>query len=421
MRILLCSPQGDGPWFALRMLLDGHDVSWTTPAKYQNSLARILPPPLDSVSNPESYDLIVFDCAHDGAAADKMREVTPVIGSSKFANELEENRTFGIETMERSGIVVPPWEPFNSVDSAIKWLEGNNKRYVFKPTGDIEDKSTTYVSKNSGDMIRYLKILTTRAPIREFILQEFVEGTEVSTGAWFNGQDWCYQNHTLEEKKFMPGGIGPNTGCAGSIMWMPARPTVLFQRGLHRVADTLRDARFVGYIDLNAIVTESEVYGLEWTPRFGYEDTCNFICLLASDFGEFLHTLAIGAMPVILPPKHEFAATIRISVPPYPSKTNPKKHGGTPVNGIDLERLGHFYISDVRLKEGTESELEVNGADCCIGAPIGCAETIQGAFDECQAVIDKLVVPDLQYRNDVDTCVEKRYEQLRRWGWLRSV
>jgi len=421
MRILLASPQGDGPWFALRMLLDGHDVSWTTPPKYQNSLAGLLSPPLDSIESPESYDLIVFDCAHDGAAADKLREVTPVIGSSKFAGELEEDRRFGIEFMEKAGIPVPPWEPFDSVDKAIAWLKDTNKRCVFKPTGDIEDKTTTYVSKSAEDMIKYLEILTKRAPIKEFILQEFVEGTEVSTEGWYNGEKFFAFNHTLEEKKFMAGGIGPNTGCAGNLVWMPSRTNPLFERGLRRAEESLRGTGFVGPIDLNTIVTEGELFGLEWTPRFGYEGTCNFICMLPTDFGEFLHTIATGGEPQLSTPTWPFSSTVRVTVPPYPTKPNPKKHGGVPVHGIDLNKLSNFYISDVRIKEGTEDELEVNGADCVIGAPVGCGDTIHAAFNECQAAIDNLRVPDLQYRNDVEKCVENRYELLRRQGWLRSI
>ena len=421
MKIMLASPQGDGPWFALRMLRDGHDVSWTTPTKYQNSLAGLLPPPVDSITSPESYDLIVFDCAHSGAAADRMKESTPVIGSSAFAEKLEEDRRFGIEFMEKAGIPVPPWEPFNSVDKAISWLEETKKRCVFKPTGDIEDKTTTYVSKSSDDMIKYLEILTKRAPIKEFILQEFVEGTEVSTEGWFNGEKFYAFNHTLEEKKFMAGGIGPNTGCAGNLVWMPTRPNPLFERGLRRAEECLRGTGFVGPVDLNTIVTDGEIFGLEWTPRFGYEGTCNFICLLPCDWAEFMHTIATGGEPQIAASTWPFAATVRVTVPPYPSKSNPAKNGGIPVHGIDLDKLNQFYISDVRIKEGTEDELEVNGADCVIGAPVGCSESIHGAFQECQEAIDNLRVPDLQYRNDLEQCITKRYELLRKHGWLRSI
>jgi phosphoribosylamine--glycine ligase len=421
MKIMLASPQGDGPWFALRMMLDGHDVSWTTPPKYQNSLAGLLPPPLDSIDSPESYDLIVFDCAHDGAAADKMRALTPVIGSSAFAERLEEDRQFGIEFMEKCGIPVPPYENFTDIPSAVKWLNETKKRCVFKPTGDVEDKTTTYVSKSSDDMVKYLEVLSKRAHVSEFVLQEFVEGTEVSTEGYFNGTNFYAFNHTLEEKKFMPGGIGPNTGCAGNLVWMPTRSNTLYERGLRRAEDALRSTGFVGPIDLNTIVTEGELYGLEWTPRFGYEGTCNFIQLLPCDWAEFMHTMATGGTPAPIIPTYPFAATVRVSVPPYPSKSNPKKNGGVPVNGINLDKLGSFYISDVRIKEGTEDELEVNGADGVVGAPIGCSDTIHGAFNECQVAIDELRIPDMQYRNDIEKCVESRYELLRKNGWLRSI
>lgn len=423
MKILFCSPNGDGPWMALRLLHDGHDVQWI--AKHprdKDSLRGLIPPPLDSIGNPSDYDLVVYDFCDDGETADRIRELTPVIGSSAFADRLEHDRTFGIEFMQQCGIPVPPYETFNDIGEATKWLNDSKKRCVFKPSGDVQDKATTYVSKSAEDMVRYLEVLSKRAKIDEFILQEFIEGTEVSTDGWFNGTTFCAVAHTLEEKKFLSGGIGPNTGCSGNLVWMPPGPNPLFERGLRRAEDGLRGAGFVGPIDLNTIVTEGEVYGLEWTPRFGYEGTCNVMALMPVDFGEFLHQVATGSDVAPTIPKAAFAATVRVTVPPYPTQLkNASKFAGIPIEGIDLDKLDRFFLSDVRTKDGTDNELETGGVDGLIGAPIGLGDSPEQAFYECQTVIDNLKVPDLQWRSDVAECCGKRYQTLLRGGWLRRI
>jgi phosphoribosylamine-glycine ligase len=98
---------------------------------------------------------------------------------------------------------------------------GSIRAFVFKPNGGQEqDTATTYVSKSSDDMLRYLDKLGTITKGVEFILQEVVNGTEVSVEGWFNGEDFYFINGTLEEKKFMEGNKGPNTGCAGNLVWV---------------------------------------------------------------------------------------------------------------------------------------------------------------------------------------------------------
>src|SRR6267142_2861974 len=418
MRILFCSRTGDGCWHAA-VLAKTHDVDWVLgDDTYCDTLKGIIKPPIESISHPGDYDLIAFDDSSNGKVADELREHTPVIGSSELADTIEHDRLAGIEFMEAVDIKVPPYESFDDISPAIEWLKKQKRRAVFKPFGTATDAATTYVSKSSQDMIDYLEKLVTKVKVKEFLLQEFVEGTEISTEAWFNGEEFFALNHTLEEKKFMAGGVGPNTGCAGNVVWMPTRATAVFDRGLARAKRLLAEANFAGPIDLNTIVTSGELFGLEWTPRFGYEGTCNLMRLIPMDFGTFMHMIATGDSPGIAGPEHAFAASIRVTVPPYPNPSKPEKYEGVPIKGIDLDNLETFYLSDVRLND--DDELETIGTDGLIGAPIGVGESIKQAFAECETAIKRLQIPDLQWRNDVGDACARRYEALQRNGWLRS-
>lgn len=418
MRILLVSPKGDGAWFSWLLAHEGHDVDVTIcEEKDRVTLQGIIPPLLTKSPDPASYDLVVYDSSGHGDSADAARLLTPTVGSSAFADRLEEDRVFGLEAMEKAGIKVPKWKAFASADDAIKFLHKNNRRYVLKPIGDIEDKSTTYVAKSAADMIQFIEIKL-NPKVKSFVLQEYIEGVEVSTEAWWTGEEWVALDHDLEEKKFMNGGVGPNTGCSGSVIWMPPRKTPLFEHGLAKVEDQLRENGFVGIIDLNTIVTEGEAWGLEWTPRFGYECTCNLTRLLPMGFGDFLYDIAIGKAPTMGEPRGKFSATVRISVPPYPFADTNRRKVQVPIKGVDLECLESLYLCDV-MKEG--DELITSGNYNGIGSPIGVGATIGGAFDEVYAAIKRLDIPDLQYRTDIRECVEKRYAQLASWGWLRGI
>jgi phosphoribosylamine-glycine ligase len=422
MKLFFVSATGDGAWAVWKLIHDGHDVTWTLgDTKYIQVLEGLIPPPVESVPDPSSYNLIVFDMSGHGDAADLAREHTPVIGASSFCDQLEHDRTFGIQFMEKCGIRVPEWQAFTDISDAVNWLRKTKKRTVFKPLGGRADSALTYVSKSADDMIRYLEVLFKKVKVKSFVLQEFINGTEISSEGYFNGTDFFALNHTLEEKKFLSGGIGPNTGCSGNLVWMPGRSDPVFERGLLRAKDALREAGFRGPIDLNTIVTEGEIYGLEWTPRFGYEGTCNLARLIPGDFATFLFDIATGQSPNVGTARANFCATIRITVPPYPRLADPKKDAGVPVVGIDIDNPDCWYLSDVHIKEGTESELETIGTDGLIGAPICIGDTIKQTFSECEQAIDKLLIPDLQWRDHVAECCERRYETLSRQGWLRRI
>ena len=419
MRILLVSPETDGVWFVWLLKHEGHDVQWVTQEeKYADSLKGLVPPPLSRAPDPYKYDLIVFDSAGLGDSADLARTVTPTIGSSELADRLEHDRIFGLEAMEEAGIKVPEWEAFSDRGAAIAWLKENGKRTVLKPIDDEHlNKDSTYCSTSAEDMIHFIENKLD-PKCKEFVLQEFVVGTEISTEAWWTGKEWVAINHTLEEKKFMAGGLGPNTGCAGNTVWMPAQPNHLFEQGLGKVAHLLEVSGFVGMVDLNTIVTEGGVYGLEWTPRFGYEGTCNLVNLLPIPFGDFLYDIAIGKAPVIAGPKHKFVSTIRISVPPYPYADTNRRKMQVPINGLDTSDLSSFILYDAQM-EG--DQLITSGTYNAIGAPIAGGVSIPESFDKAKEIIKALQIPDLQWRNDICECVEKRYRDVASWGWLKSV
>lgn len=417
MKILLVSVAGDGVWFQHILAKEGHHVDWIVSSeKDATTLSGIVPPPLSKVPSPAGYDLIVFDSSGLGEAADDARLSTPVVGSSELADHLEHDRIFGIEAMEKSGIKVPAWQAFASPAEAIAWLKKEGKRTVLKPVGEAP-ADATYVSTSAEDMIAFIEQRLDKK-VKAFILQEFVAGVEISTEAWWTGTEWVALNHTLEEKKFMSGGLGPNTGCAGNVVWMPERTNVLMEQGLAKVAPLLEASHYVGMVDLNTIVTEGGAYGLEWTPRFGYEGTCNLTRLLPIAFGDFLYAVATSRTPTLGAPRSRFAATIRLSVPPYPSAEFSRRHDKVPIQGIDLDHLESFVLYDVQ-KQG--DALTTGGNYQVVGTPIGTGESIAGAFEDVMARIKPLSIPNLQYRNDIASSVEKRYAQLREWGWLKGV
>jgi phosphoribosylamine--glycine ligase len=415
---------GEGLWLAWKMAHEGHDVSAVVAEEHYaealKGLIRIMPG--SEVYVASKYDLVVFDTTGMGDTADQARTEAPTIGNSSLADKLEEDRLFGLELMQRCGLQVAPWEAFDNPADAIRFIKKRNTRLVFKPIGEQSDKSTTYVSRSAEDMLDYFDVLFRTAKVKEFILQEYVAGPEVSLEVYINETGYYALNATLETKKLMNGDLGPNTGCSGSLCWMIERENQLFEKGLKKCIEPLQEMGYIGPLDLNTIVNDSGVWALEFTPRFGYDATALLTRLLPVSFGDFLHAIASGSPIPDLTPKHSFCASARLSIPPYPCDGLPEKFykAGVPINGLTEKNLDKFFIYDVRQRAEDSDDLETAGLCGWIGSPLAVGETIGAAFDGVYNMLKEVRVPNGMYRTDVVSNTAKRYATLYDAGVLRG-
>lgn len=426
MKIALTSHWGYGAWFVSQFIEAGHKVDFfLEDPNLLDILEGIIPTPLtpsgrfwrDRHPDYSRYDLSIFDLTGQERRAEYSASLVPTIGDSEFAGEVESNRMFGIEVMEECGIKVPPYEKFSDVEAAKAFVKKTKKRYVFKPDGgQDQDTASTYVAENSNDMIRYLDKISQITKGADFILQEFIKGTEVSVEGWFNGEEFYLLNCTLEEKKFMNGGKGPNTGCSGNLVFTFAnREPAVYRHGLCKMKEYLRAVGYRGMLDLNTIATGSELYGLEWTPRLGYDASACLMQIYAGDFAQMMLDICMGERPD-LAWRAEFAAGIRLSIPPYPSEIKGQHLEGIPIQGIEPEDLEHTYLFDVMLNE--KEELVSAGHSGFIAVPMGIGDTIGDAFEQCNKRVERVKIPNMQYRTDIQSSTIKRYNKLDMDGWL---
>jgi phosphoribosylamine---glycine ligase len=405
------------------MAKHGHEVSAAVEEPLCREALKGIVNQVEEFPSPEDFDLCVFDVTGSGKDADEIRLLTPTIGDSVLADTLEEDRVYALDFMQRCGIQVPPWERFNNPAQAIRYIKKQNKPMVFKPVGDQQDKSTTYVASSPEDMLRYFDVLFRSNPQKEFVLQEVVKGTEVSTEVYINETGYYALNQTLECKKLMNKNVGPNTGCSGALVWMSQQDNPIFDKGLKKAVKPLQEMGYVGPIDLNTIVNDAGVWGLEFCARFGYDATALLIKLIPIDFAEFLYAIAANKRPPDLTPKHSFCATTRLSIPPYPCEGLPRKFykAGVPIEGLTEKNLDKFFIYDVRKRSEEADDLESAGICGWIGGPLAVGETIGETFRGVEEMIKAVKIPNCQHRTDILENTARRYIELKEGGWLRPT
>jgi phosphoribosylamine-glycine ligase len=417
MKIAFTSYSGYGSWFLRRLHAEKHVVSNFCTNPDVVDVLKGLVPRAQLVKRPDysKYDLSIFDLTGRPRAADASLETTPTIGDGSLNCKLENDRAFGIELMEAAGINVPPYEEFANAKDAAQFVKKTGLRYVYKPNGgQDQDADTTYVSSDAADMLAYLSRMDGKLANTPCLMQQFIKGQEISVEGWFDGSEFWLLNSTLEDKKFMNDNRGPNTGCSGNLVFLIKSTDRIYREGLEKAKDVLQSIGFRGMIDLNTIVTEDKAYGLEWTPRFGYDASATLCRMYAGDYGEMLASVASGQQPDSLWGA-EYGASIRLSIPPYPSEIKGKHKAEVICQGLDPDR---DYLYDIMASRGVDPTLETVGLSGFIGAPIAVHSDPVKAWAQVSDIVDRVQIPNVQYRTDCDKSSLKKLAILKSQGWV---
>jgi phosphoribosylamine--glycine ligase len=266
---------------------------------------------LEKVDDWKKYvdwaDVVVFDDIGFGAEADSLRAKGKlVVGGSRYADKLEEDREFGQNEMKRVGMPILSHWDFADFDSAIDFIKKNPGRYVFKPSGTIasDQKGILFLGQeeDGNDLIEILEQnkKTWAKKIKKFQLQKMAVGVEVAVGAFFNGKDFALPlNINFEHKKLFPGDIGPYTGEMGTTMfWSP--PNEIFNSTLFKIKDDLIKSGYIGYVDINCIVNAKGIYPLEFTC---FSDDTE---ILTKNGWKLINDVKVGELVATLDPNSHF-------------------------------------------------------------------------------------------------------------------
>ena len=414
------SLSGDLAW---QIKKEGHEVKIYIQAESDKDVYDGF---LDKVEKWESHkdwaDVIVFDDVGFGEIADKLRhESKLIVGGSKYADKLEEDREFGQNEMKRVGMTILPHWDFTNFDEAIKFIKENPGQYVFKPSGTIssDQKGILFIG-NVEDGMDLIEILEQNKKswakkIKRFQLQKMAVGVEVAVGAFFNGEDFIHPiNINFEHKKLFPGDIGPYTGEMGTLMFW-SQPNALFNNTLVKIKEDLAKSKYVGYIDINCIVNAKGIYPLEFTARFGYPTISIQMEGVTSDWGEFLYKIA-NKEKVELKTKKGFQIGVVVAVPPFPY--DDKKESFIYKDLSILFRkpnLEGVHLGDVKL---VNEVWGIAGDSGYVLVITGSGITVEDSRKQVYQRLKNIMLQNMYYRTDIGAKWESDSDKLHTWGYL---
>jgi phosphoribosylamine--glycine ligase len=432
MRFLGIGETNDLGDMYLRLLAAGHEVkvfmSDEESHDVMQGMLKFIPDwrsQLNWIREAGRDGIIVFETSSHGQLQDELRkDGFNVIGGSSLGDHLEHDRGYGQQILRDAGMSTVETRTFMSFDDAIGFIEKAPSRYVFKLNGSEWASTRNYVGQmeNGADMIALLTATRDNWTLDEqpeFILMDFIDGVETGVGAFFNGERFLDPpNLDWEHKRFFPGDIGELTGEMGTVVTYRGAEK-LFDATLARLAPILKESGYCGYINLNTIINDNGVWPLELTSRFGYPGFAILDSLHDEDWAAILGGLTRRDRTHI-ETKDGYAVGVVLTVPSFPYSDGYAELGkGTPVCFRDTmsdHDRDHLHYGEVTMRNGQLTTAGMIGYTMVV---TGLGATIEEARRDAYARVDKVVIPNVRYRNDIGArLIDRDMKRLEQLGWI---
>lgn len=283
----------------------------------------------------ESVDLVVVGPEAPLAAGivDAFRDAgIPIFGPTRAAAEIETSKSFAKDLMLRAGIPTARAERFTDVDDAKAAIRRFGAPVVVKASGLAAGKGVVVAGsiEEADDAVEMMLLDGAfGAAGAELLVEEFMEGEELSLFAITDGTSFLPMLPAQDHKRLLTGDRGPNTGGMGAYAPVSIGSSRIVDEACSRIIEpTLRAMRehgrsFTGLLYAGLMLTSSGPKVVEFNCRFGDPETEAILPLMRSSLLDLV--LAVGrgeslsgAAPLRWEPRH--SVTTVVAAAGYPDK-----------------------------------------------------------------------------------------------------
>jgi phosphoribosylamine--glycine ligase len=233
------------------------------------------------------------------------------------------------------------------------------------------------------------------------VVEERLEGAEVSAFALCDGADALALPPAQDFKRLLDGDEGPNTGGMGSYSPVPRvspEEAEELVEAVHRPVLRELAARgtpFVGLLYAGLMLTDDGPRVLEFNCRFGDPETQALLPRLEGDLLTALAAAAAGTLDEVdLAASDESAVTVVLASPGYPAAPVT----GVAVLGIDEAEAGGAHVFHAGTAVRGETLVSAGGR---VLAVTGVARTLAGAREAAYRAVARIDFPGALYRRDI--------------------
>jgi phosphoribosylamine---glycine ligase len=343
----------------------------------------------------------------------------PAFGPTRAAARIEGSKAYAKELMRDCGVPTAAHVMFRDREEAAAHLACASYPAVLKADVLAAGKGVI-IAKDERDARAALDVFfgEKRFGETEVVLEEFLEGEELSLLALCDGERAVPMAPAQDYKRIHDGGEGPNTGGMGSYSPVPgidaARAAELTAEIHEPIVRKLRErgTPYRGILYAGLMMTAAGPKVLEFNCRFGDPETQAVLPRLRSDLLDTLSAcLEPGGLDGLeLRWSSNWAVTVVIASAGYPSSVR----RGDRIRGLDevrsadprSRRVGRVEVTHAGTARDADGQLVTAGGRVLNVTGLG--STPEAARANAYSAVERITFEGAQYRTDIGTRAVER-------------
>lgn len=329
-------------------------------------------------------------------------------GPTKAAAQLEWSKAYAKQFMQEAGIPTARYQVCRSADDARSYVRTHSYPLVVKASGLALGKGV-YICASVEEADKAIdEIMVQRVHMAagtEVVIEEFLQGREISIHAMSNGLDHILFPSSQDNKRALDGDQGGQTGGMGVVAPVPAVSEELMTKiDIEIVGRTFEYLKklgiaYVGILYPGIMVTPQGPKVLEFNARFGDPETQTYMRLLETDLLDLIEASTdgdIGALRHRVGWSHQYAVNIVLASGGYPDSYQK----GFPITGIkQAEQVESVVVFHAGTKLNEAGDLVTNGGRVLGISALGM--NLQQALDRAYQAAELIHFEGKQYRKDI--------------------
>ena len=327
-----------------------------------------------------------------------------IFGPSKKGAQLEGSKDFSKDFMFRNKIPCANSKTFNSknIEEGFSFLEKISPPYVLKADGLAAGKGVLILD-NIDEAKRELREMLINKKFgdasRSVLIEEFLDGIEVSVFFITDGKDYIMLPEAKDYKRIGDGDKGPNTGGMGAVSpvsfadddFMKKVKNKVVERTIHGINS--EKINYKGFVFAGLMNVNGEPFVIEYNVRMGDPETQVVIPRLKNDLAEIILMCLEGDLDKVSTKfKREYATTVILASNGYPEKyTKGKK-----ISKVYDDEDTLIFHAGTKLVSG---DIISNGGRvlACTGFGSGLSEALENSYKKA----DEILWDDKYFRKDI--------------------
>ncbi len=340
-----------------------------------------------------------------GLADQLQAEGLRVFGPSREAAQLEGSKIFTKDVLHAAGVPTAGAATFTDVDKALAHARQAELPLVIKADGLAAGKGVLIcrTRPEAEDAIR--QVLVTRAfgaAGLHVLVEEFLEGEEVSVLAMVDGTRAILLPSAQDHKRIFDNDQGPNTGGMGAYSPAPME-TPAFRKMIQQLVfdPTLkelgrRNIRYQGILYAGLMMTAAGPKVLEFNCRFGDPETQAILPRLTGDLIPAMEACIDGVLtPELVACRSEACVCVVMAAGGYPGSYRK----GDPITGL-AEAAARPQTMVFQAGTRLDKDQVVTAGGRALGVT-ALGANLKEAADRAYQAVAKIVFSGAHYRRDI--------------------